>query len=393
MRILFLAEAPSPYAREWAEHFASAFGHHVHFASLQAPRDSFRGVTFHPLAGAGARGSGRLGYLAALPAARRLGRSINPDVTIAYRVTSYGVLGALAGLRPLVLAAQGQHIAYPPTSRLKRALARYALRRADLVLAWGAHMAGNMVRLGCERAKIRTIAYGIDTVRYRPDPARRHPGRPPRLLSTRAMRHDYNQELILRAIPDVAKEFPDVRWTAVGEGPDRARLLALGKVLDVAGHLDFPGRVSGEQLLAHLRDCDVYLSAVRTDGVSASLLEAMACGGWPVVIDNEANRLWIRPGENGDLVAPDDPDAMARAIVAALRGTERAAAAREENRALVESRASLTRNMAVIDGMIRALVGGGAARVPPVPADLEVPPPEWRDRAAAGPKAREEGAA
>jgi len=41
-------------------------------------------------------------------------------------------------------------------------------------------------------------------------------------------------------------------------------------------------------------------------------------------------------------------------------------------------------NMAVIDGMFRALVSEGIGAVPPVPAHLVVPPPEWGTIAAGG---------
>ena len=380
MRILFLGEATSPYTRVWAEHSAAAFGHEVHLASLQQPSSAPAGVAFHPLG----RRFGRLGYLAAIPAARALGRRLRPDLTVAYRVTSYGVLAAAAGLHPLAVAAQGMTIAFPPTSRMKRTLARYALSRADLVTSWGAHMTRNMISLDCDPAKIRTITYGIDTARFTIDPDRARPAAPPRLLSTRALRADYNLERILRALPEVARRFPDVIWTAVGEGPERARLGALAETLGVAKNVDFPGRVSFARLIELLRACDVYVSTVLTDGVSASLLEAMACGAWPVVTDNEANRLWVRPGLTGDLVPAGEPAAIARAIAGALDDPARAARAREENRRLVCERSSMRENMAVIDGMFRALVSEGIGAVPPVPTHLVVPPPEWGTIAAGG---------
>jgi glycosyltransferase involved in cell wall biosynthesis len=383
VRILFLGEATSPYTRAWAAHMAAAFGHDVHLASLQDPGSPIPGVTFHALG----RRRARLGYLAAVPASRALGARLRPDLTVAYRVTSYGVLAAAAGLHPLAAAAQGQYIAFPPTSLLKRFLARYALARADLVTSWGAHMTGHMLELGCDPAKIRTIAYGIDVARFDIDRARPRPGvagspssSGPRLLSTRALRRDYNLEPIVRALPEVARRFPSVIWTAVGEGPERDRLGALARELEVEKHIEFPGRVPLARLVELLRAADVYVSTVPTDGVSASLLEAMACGAWPVVTDNEANRLWVRPGLTGDLVPCDAPDAIARAITGALADPARAAAAREANRRLVLERASHDRNMAEIDRMFRALVSGGLAAVPPVPEDLVVPPPAWGAR-------------
>jgi glycosyltransferase involved in cell wall biosynthesis len=368
MRILFLGEASIVYTRVWPEFFAATFGHEVHLGSLEDPGASMRGVTFHPI---GPHKS-RFGFLAAIPATRALWRALKPDLTVAYRVTNYGVLAAVCGLHPLTMAAQGQYIAFPPTSAVKRALARYALSRADLIMSWGSHMTRNMAKLGCDLSKVRTIAYGIDTNLFRPDPDRKRPNTPPRLLTTRKMRSDYYPEVIVRALPEVVKRFPDVRLTALGEGPERDRIRRLSEKLGVAGNLDLPGRVSLQRLIELLQGCDVYVSSVPTDGVSASLLEAMACGAWPVVTDNEANRLWIRPGVTGDLVSAHD--AAASAIVNALENPARAAAAREINRTLVIERGSLTTNMAVIDRMLRALVEGGTSSVPQVPQNLVVSP-------------------
>ena len=371
MRILFLGEASSVYTRVWAEHCAAAFSHEVHLGSLQQPGTEMRGVTFHPLG----RRMARLGYLTAIPAARALGRAIRPDLTVAYRVTSYGVLAAAAGLHPLAVAAQGQYIAFPPHSTWKRALARYALARADLVTSWGAHMTRHMVGLGCDPAKVRTLAYGIDLDHFQPDLHRPRPNRPPRLLATRAMRRDYNLEQILRALPEGVRTFPDLVWTAVGDGPERERLGAMAQRLGVGRNVELPGRVPFGRLVELLRGCDVYVSAVPTDGVSASLLEAMACGAWPVVTDNESNRLWIRPGVTGDLVPVHDAAATARAIVGAISNPARARAAMEANVALVREKASLKENMAVIDGFFRVLVERGPSAVPCVPEHLVVHPP------------------
>ena len=49
-----------------------------------------------------------------------------------------------------------------------------------------------------------------------------------------------------------------------------------------------------------------YIAAINTDGVSASLLEAMAVGLLPIVPDNPANRNWIDPGHTGLLYCGGD---------------------------------------------------------------------------------------
>jgi glycosyltransferase involved in cell wall biosynthesis len=68
--------------------------------------------------------------------------------------------------------------------------------------------------------------------------------------------------------------------------------------------------------LFHLAQVSVSPSA--HDGVPNSLLEAMACGCFPVAGDIESIREWITPGVNGLVVPPDDPAMLAEALIAAL---------------------------------------------------------------------------
>jgi len=63
----------------------------------------------------------------------------------------------------------------------------------------------------------------------------------------------------------------------------------------------------------------VSVSVSVHDGTPNSLLEAMAVGCLPVCGDIESIREWITDGENGLLVDPADPTALADAI---LRGIE-----------------------------------------------------------------------
>src|ERR1044071_8641860 len=53
-------------------------------------------------------------WVFAVFAIRRIARDYNPDVIIGYRTTSYGFLAALSGIRPCVIAAQGETDVWPP---------------------------------------------------------------------------------------------------------------------------------------------------------------------------------------------------------------------------------------------------------------------------------------
>ena len=63
---------------------------------------------------------------------------------------------------------------------------------------------------------------------------------------------------------------------------------------------------------------EVSVSISVHDGTPNSLLEAMACGCFPIAGDIESLREWIVPGKNGFLVEPNKPQSLAEALLLAL---------------------------------------------------------------------------
>jgi glycosyltransferase involved in cell wall biosynthesis len=66
----------------------------------------------------------------------------------------------------------------------------------------------------------------------------------------------------------------------------------------------------------------------------------MACGCLPVAGDIEPVREWIHPPDNGLLVDPGDADALAGALIEALRSNLLANRARTHNLDLIQQRAN-----------------------------------------------------
>ncbi len=329
MKIVFFGETRHPNSTFWMDDLCSLFGLEVHAVDYEVPSLPNASIRQHLLP---TRAPGRARYFLSAGSLRALINQIQPDLVLAQRVTSYGFVAARAGVRPLVLSAQSQNIVADDSPPGTRFCARYALRRADLIHAFADHMAEAMQRLGADPSRIRVLPTGVRTDIFRPGSDAE---RGLRILSSRQLRRFYRIDLLVKALAEVrALGVPAELWIA-GEGPERPDLERLSRQLGCASAVRFLGRLAMEDLAAVYRQASVYASMAPTDGVSASLLEAMSSGLIPVVVDNGPNRLWIESGRNGLLVPAEDVHAMARALVEALSDGGVSSGTRERNRDLM----------------------------------------------------------
>ena len=159
------------------------------------------------------------------------------------------------------------------------------------------------------------------------------------VVSNRNLLPIYNVSLLIHAIPLVLKEEPEVRFLIAGEGPEKTYLEEETKNLGVCSLVKFLGRILHDDMPELLGQSDIYVSTSLYDGTSVSLLEAMATGAFPVVTNIPANQQWIKDGENGFLIPPDDESILATKIIEAIRNKELLARAREKNLKIVEQNA------------------------------------------------------
>lgn len=123
-------------------------------------------------------------------------------------------------------------------------------------------------------------------------------------------------DVLLRALPALVQRFPDVQVLIVGRGDDDELCEEAGPLAD---HLRFLGQVDDAEKASAMRSADVYC-APNTGGESFGvvLVEAMAASTPVVASDLDAFRRVLRDGEAGRLVAVDDGDALAAALIDVL---------------------------------------------------------------------------
>jgi glycosyltransferase involved in cell wall biosynthesis len=162
-------------------------------------------------------------------------------------------------------------------------------------------------------ARVHLLRNAVDTDVFHP-PAQRVPrdSDRPRIGTLGRLIHQKGLDVLVDAVRLVVREL-DVQVEIAGEGELRAELERAATGLPVT----FLGRIDGPRAVAdYLRSLDLYVMPSRYEGLPNAMLEALACG-LPVVA-TDAPGMAEATEHRVHLVAPDDPHALARAIVAAL---------------------------------------------------------------------------
>lgn len=183
-------------------------------------------------------------------------------------------------------------------------------------------------RVGIRPERITTICNGVDTDKFRPAQRKPDGALPPHLRgeglvvigTVGRLQPVKNQQMLLAAFADVVRERGDAaasaRLLVVGDGPLRARLEQQARTLGIAQRVCFAGdRADVAQLLQCL---DVFVLPSLAEGISNTLLEAMATG-LPVIATRAGGNVeLVEDGANGALFDLADAQALTRLITGYL---------------------------------------------------------------------------
>lgn len=273
-------------------------------------------------------------------------KKLNPDMVIAERTTSYGCLAAICGVKPIAVAQQGISDLWPMNSPMyifKKILQDYAFKKADIIHAWGDVMAKHMEESKVDMSKVMVLPKGInlDFFKFNDNSNDKiiH------AVVTRALQPEYKHHVILKAFAILKQKHIPFKLTIVGDGTELKKLQFLATELNIENEVEFTGRVNNFDIPFFLQQANFYISTPITEGVSASLFEAMACGCFPLVSDLPGNKSWIIKKVTGILVPSENHITLAEELEWAFNNNELVKKALIENRKLVEEYANYNTNM------------------------------------------------
>lgn len=291
---------------------------------------------------AGARGRFSLPALARLV---RLIRARRFDVvhTHLFRSDLHGLAAAELTGAPALVSTE-----HSSGSRRKRSWAfgrlfRLTATRFDRIVAVSGEVADHLrAWSGVGNGKVTMIPNGIEIHGYRAIPA--GPARAHARVVCFIGRFEPRKGVptLIEAAAALAHRRPDIRFRLVGDGPGRAEAEKQATQVALNSQIEFAG--SRSDIAKVLAECDVFALPSYSEGLSISLLEAMAAGRPIVATAVGGAPEAIEDGRSGLLVPPYDAAALAFAIERLLDQPGLARTLGENARRAVEERFTIDAN-------------------------------------------------
>lgn len=278
--------------------------------------------------------------LGSIPTYNRLARTAD----ILHAQTFASALPAMRargeGDKPFVLTLHTSHFLRLATAAPWRSILRRIIGSADWVFAASEEIRDVALDLH-PHPHAEALTNGVDTEMFRPvegglgDRTAKN-----RVVVPRRLFEKNGVEYFVRAMPALRRRL-DVEALIVGDGPERSRLEALARDLDVAEHVRFLGARANDEMPAILREADVVVIPSLMEATSVAALEAMSCG-LPVAASRVGGLPEIVDEEVGTLFEPANPDDLATRVADLLQRPDRGVAG-EKGRARVVAHWSLER--------------------------------------------------
>jgi glycosyltransferase involved in cell wall biosynthesis len=281
-------------------------------------------------------------------------------VTVLFVSTLFGrVVAAMVGGIPVVTCLQARNINYTAAQkialRVTAGLTNLTVTNSRNAIGWAVENEGVDVR------RCTFVANALDPIRIAGS-GQEH-NRPtwtalgfPQLEgktvigSLGRLHRQKGYDVLLEAFAGIASTLDACHVLLVGEGPERAALVALAKQLGLEGRVWFAGERAETRPL--LEKMAIYVQPSRFEGTPNAVMEAMAAGLPVVASAVDGITELIAEGREGWLVLPEDAEVLAQRLAKKIAAPAEVRRAGENGRARIERDFSLA---ALVVGYERAI--------------------------------------
>ena len=330
------------------------------------------------------------------PALYRLFRTLRPAIVHSRNLAALeAVIPAwLAGVPVRIHGEHGRDVGdLRGESRRYQWLRRLYRPFVDHYVALSSELADYLVaKVQVPQARISQVCNGVDTARFTPATHERSAYKPPAheplpqnwpaqtwpetadcpftaplhwiIGTVGRMQAVKDQTTLARAFVRALEMRPELKPTLrlvmVGDGPLRAQCMQILEQAGAAGLAWLPGE--RDDVASVLRGLSCFVLPSLAEGISNTILEAMASGLPVIATDVGGNAELVTHGVTGELVPAADPQALATSLLRLAADPQRACTMGRAGRDQAETRFSLQAMVAAYQGLYDSQLGAARAR-------------------------------
>ncbi|KXK12343.1 MAG: putative glycosyltransferase [Chloroflexi bacterium OLB14] len=382
MRILFVTDARSPISQNWIKYFLKP-ENEVYIAStfdcdLDLPINGFE---FTPVAFSSAKKKSSapssassltlslrtalrqwLGPLTLRYSAKKLRKyiqEIKPDLIHAMRIPYEGMLTAVAVFGGRVVMSEANDVSRPllivsvwgndftlhaSSTSLMTGITKLVMQNVDALHADTQRDIKLAREYGLSEDKLTLVTPGNGGIRsyifYPPSELVKNPI----IINPRGVRPYVRNDSFFKAIPLVLEKFPQAKFICTSM-QNESQALKWIEELNISSAVELLPAIEYQKMGDLFRSAQIVVSPSIHDGTPNSLIEAMACGCFPVAGDLESIREWITHGQNGLLFDSNNPQSIAESILLGLEREDLRQDAASLNAKLISAKAEYEVNM------------------------------------------------
>lgn len=126
--------------------------------------------------------------------------------------------------------------------------------------------------------------------------------------------YEKSTDLVLKAFAQILNWGIDAQMVIIGDGPERGKLEAVGKKLNIDKSIEFTGILRDNDLTERIAAGDFFVSASTIETQGLVFLEAMALGLPVIGVNAGGVPEYVDNGKNGFIVEPGNVKAIAEAM-------------------------------------------------------------------------------
>jgi phosphatidylinositol alpha-1,6-mannosyltransferase len=147
------------------------------------------------------------------------------------------------------------------------------------------------------------------------------------ILTTARLIERKGIDTVIKALPLVIKEIPNVRYVIIGEGRFKGKLKQISQEIGMDKYINFVGKVPYSALNDYYNLSDIYVMPSKgtlpdIEGFGIVFLEANACGKAVIGARTGGVPSAILDGETGLLIKERDPLELSKVIIRLLKNDE-----------------------------------------------------------------------